>query len=126
MAENLPARREDQVPAHRPESGVPAPIPQGGNDITITNGIGGQPVRVYPKVVKVAGKAFNLDPSQLIRMIRNVTQTIGEYKQMDNPYSAYIVNSLRKARADMVSDLETHFHINWRIDETTGKCLFWM
>ena len=96
------------------------------HELAITAGIGGVPIRVSAKPVVVGGKKFNLDPAQLVRMIRNVTQTIGEYKHMDNPYSAYIIGSLRKARNDMANDLATNFHINWKIDEHTGKCLFWM
>ncbi len=59
-------------------------------------------------------------------MIKQVTQTIGEYKDRDNPYSGYVIGALRKARSDMVTDLESHFNIHWEIDEHSGKSIFYM
>ena len=87
---------------------------------------GGALVQVRSKALKIDGKVYNVDPRQLIRMIKQVTQTIGEYKSKDNPYSGYVIGALRKARSDMVSDLEHHFNILWEIDEATGRSVFYM
>jgi hypothetical protein len=83
-------------------------------------------VEPRPKSLKIAGKVHKVDYQQLIRMVKQVTQTIGEYKDRDNPYASYVIGSLRKARADMVSDLESHFGINWEINEKTGKSVFYL
>lgn len=97
------------------------------SDIVISNGNhGGAVITVRPKQISVNGKTFNIDPYQLIRMIKNITQTIGEYKSQESPYAAYVVNSLRKTRASMCDDLTHHFRIHWEIDEKTGKSKFWM
>lgn len=96
------------------------------NSVIIFQGKKQSVVQVRPKTLTVAGKKYNIDPHQLIRMIKQVTQTIGEYKDQENPYSAYVVGAMRKARSDMVSDLEHHFGIHWQIDEVTGKSVFYM
>ena len=83
-------------------------------------------IRSQKKSVSIAGQTFNTDHEALIGMIRQVTQTIGEYTEQSTLYASYMVRSLRKARADMVSDLETHFGIHWRIDEETGKSVFYI
>ena len=72
---------------------------------------------IRPKQIRKFGELVYLDPELLMRMIRRVTQNIGEYNDVDNVYAKYIVPALRKARGDMVSDLETHFRIHWRLDE---------
>ncbi|MDE2104738.1 MAG: hypothetical protein KGL39_46305 [Patescibacteria group bacterium] len=84
------------------------------------------PIQSSKKTISVAGHPFRVDHESLIRMIRQVTQTIGEYREQDTPYAAYIVNALRKARADMASDLEHFFGVHWRIDEGTGKLVFYV
>ena len=76
------------------------------------------------KTISIGGEEFNIDSDTLIRMIKQITQGIGEYKRMNNCYSRYIVSSLRKSRSDMISDLEHHFHIKWEIDSETGKSVF--
>lgn len=86
----------------------------------------GMTVLVRPKSVMISGKKHEIDPYQLMRMIKRVTQTIGEYNKVDGPYAAYIVTALRKARGDMVSDLEHHFRIHWQIDQNTGQSVFYM
>jgi hypothetical protein len=90
------------------------------------SGSRGAVVQVRSKSLKISGEVYEVDPRTLIRMIKQVTQTIGEYKDKNNPYAAYVVSALRKARSDMVSDLEHHFRINWEIDEATGKSIFYM
>jgi hypothetical protein len=76
------------------------------------------------KAIVISGKSHTLDPKQLCRIIMHTTQQIGEYKAMNNPYSAYVVNALRKARNDMVSDLEVNFNIGHRIGDN-GKSIFY-
>lgn len=99
-------------------------------DVVVYQGHPGKPhstmVHVRSKPLKVGGKIYNVDAKQLIRMIRQVTQTIGEYKERDNIYAGYVIGALRKCRSDMVSDLETHFGIHWEIDESCGQSIFYM
>lgn len=47
-------------------------------------------------------------------------------KAAGTAYAAYVVAALRKSRADMVSDLEHYFGLHWRIDEATGKSVFYI
>lgn len=84
-----------------------------------------QLVEFRSKSLKIDGKLYKVNVKQLIRMIRYVTQTIGEYKNQDNPYASYVISALRKARANMVADLENHFNITWEIDEATGRSIFY-
>ena len=101
------------------------------NDLVIYNGNplakrgGGAVVQVRAKEIMVAGKKVTLDPYQLIRMIKQVTQTIGEYKGQNNPYALYVVKGMRKIRCDMVSDLEHNFRINWQVGDD-GTSVFYM
>jgi len=76
------------------------------------------------RVIKVGGELFQIDPAQLMRMIKQITQTIGEYKAMENAYGRYIIPALRKARSDMVSDLENNFGIHWEIDASGSSRFF--
>ena len=76
------------------------------------------------KIITVGGGQFQVDADMLMRMIRQLTQQIGEYKDMDNIYSRYVIPSLRKARSDMVSDLERHFSIKWELDKQ-GQSVFY-
>ena len=86
----------------------------------------GAVVQVRSRMLTIKGKRFTVDPYQLIRIIKRVTQSIGEYRDAENPYAAYVVDGLRKARGDMVSDLENNFHIHWQIDQHTGNSVFFM
>lgn len=84
---------------------------------------GGTNVTFRSKKITINGKSFEIDPRSLIRMIKQTTQSIGEYKDQDNPYSAFIISALRKTRADMVSALENKFGIYWQIG-TSGESVF--
>jgi len=106
----------------RPNNGV-MPVKE-NNDIVIRRGSAGTIVQVRSKEVAIAGTKRMVDPYQLIRCIKRVTQTIGEYKICDDVYSAVIVGALRKARGDLVNILENEFRIHWQIDEGTGKSTF--
>lgn len=96
--------------------------------ITVAAGNGSlaTPITSTRKTVVVAGEQHKMDHEALIRMIRQLTQTIGEYRGQETPYAAYIVNALRKVRADMASDLEHYFSVHWRIDDATGKSVFYV
>lgn len=96
-----------------------------GNPLTQRTG-GNAIVQVRSKELMVAGKKRKVDPYQLIRLIKRVTQNIGEYKDNEDVYSAVIIGALRKARGDLVGILEEEFHIHWQIDETTGHSVFHM
>jgi len=93
-----------------------------GPSLAQTNGL----IVSTKKPITICGSTHRVDHESLIRMVRQVTQTIGEYNGQDTPYAAYIVGALRKARADMVSDLERYFGVHWRIDEATGKSIFYV
>jgi len=83
-------------------------------------------VQVRSKELMIAGQKRKVDPYQLIRMIKRVTQNIGEYKDSDDVYSALICGALRKARGDLVTILESEFHIHWQINQDTGESVFFM
>ena len=94
-------------------------------DVRVFNRMGEVvPVKSHSKEVCVNGKYFNMNPLELIRMVRNTTQQIGSHKVANNANSAYMVQSLRLARNQMVSDLENHFGISHVIDDH-GKSLFY-
>jgi|SRR5581483_9031980 len=69
------------------------------------------------KRVIINGEKHEVDAYQLMRFIKRITQTIGEYKNTDVPFAAYVIPALRKARGDMASTLETHFNIHWQIND---------
>lgn len=81
-------------------------------------------VRCKQEIVNVNGKKFEADPRELIRIVKSITMTIGEYKSQGNLQAEYVIPALRKARSQVVSDLETHFRITWRINDQTGKSEF--
>jgi hypothetical protein len=81
-------------------------------------------VRSPKKEIMINKEKHQVDAYQLIRMIRNVTQQIGEYKNVEHTYAAYVIPSLRKARNDMASDLVKHFGIHWSLED--GNSVFWI
>lgn len=83
-------------------------------------------IRVKKKEITIGKDKYKVDAYDLMRMIRQVTQTIGEYKEAEHTYSAYVIHGLRKVRNDMASDLETHFSIHFQIDPQTGKSIFFL
>ena len=94
------------------------------SDIYVTNGYKGQAIQVRGKKVNINGNERVVDPYELMGMIKNVTQTIGEYKNMNNAYGDFVIVGLRKIRRDMVSMLKSNFNIHWGLDE--GKTIFFM
>lgn len=76
------------------------------------------------KEIIISGKKCVVDAEQLIRMVKQVCQSIGEHKNFDNAYANYIVPALRKSRSDIVSDLEHHFGIHWKLDNE-GNSVFY-
>ena len=116
-------KHEQSLPAR--ESNVPVVV-SATESITVTNGArGGQIVRVRAREMSICGNKRMVDPYELMRMIKNVTQTIGEYKDSDNAFGDFVVTAMRKARQDMVSRLSETFHIHWGIDDN-GKTYFFM
>jgi hypothetical protein len=98
---------------------------QSNNDILIGRPSGaGAMVQVRSKQVVIGGKRIDIDPYQLIRLIKRVTQNIGEYKDLDDAYSTIVCGALRKARGDLVNILECEFHIHWQVEN--GKSIFFM
>ncbi len=89
-----------------------------------TNGLA--QVQFKGKELMIAGKKTKVNPQQLIRCIKRITQNIGEYKATEDVYSSVVVGALRKARGDLVSILESEFHINWQINSDTGESVFYM
>lgn len=96
-----------------------------GNPLA-TKSQSGALVQVRSKELMIAGKKRKVDPHQLIRIIKRVTQNIGEYKGYEDVYSAVIIGALRKARGDLVNILEDEFHIHWQISNETGESVFYM
>jgi hypothetical protein len=92
------------------------------NDIVIRKG--NNIVQIKAKEIIIAGERHKVDPYQLIRMIRRVTQNIGEYKLTEDVYSAVITGALRKARGDLVGILEKDFNIHWQIGDD-GTSIFY-
>jgi len=81
-------------------------------------------IQETPRPVVVNGEEFHLNALELARMVRNVTQQIGQHKHTGNAYSSYMLHSLRTMRNQMVSDLEHHFRIGHVIDGS-GKSVFY-
>ena len=124
--EPQPQPKKSTLVVHKPRSTGLTHI-QRNNDIVIhQGGRGGAIVQVRSKEVMIAGVKRRVDPYQLIRCIRRVTQNIGEYKMMEDIYSAIIIGALRKGRGDLVSILENEFSIHWQIEENTGASSFYM
>lgn len=118
---------------NKPETALAISKPETSDEMVVYAGSGGitnrsrgQAIQVRSKVLKISGKNHTVDPYQLMRMIKQTTQTIGEYKERDNPYASYIIAALRKARGDIASDLESHFRIHWEIDQMSGNSVFYM
>lgn len=80
-------------------------------------------IKPIKKKLEFFGTSYEMTAEELCRMIKNVTQTIGEYKGQKNPYSHIIVGALRKARRDLVTTLETEFRISYYIGDE-GQSIF--
>jgi hypothetical protein len=98
---SVPARRENNTIQVRPSADIQEAL----------------------RTVTIAGETRSVDPQQLVRLIRRVTQTIGEYTGRDDIYSAIIAKALREARGELVTVLEDSFGVHWRIEN--GKSVFW-
>lgn len=62
----------------------------------------------------------------LCRIIKNITQQIGEYKKSRDPMAErYLIPALRNARSRVVADLESLYHITWEINPETGESVFY-
>ncbi len=83
-------------------------------------------IQIRRREIQIDGKKHQADMYQLITMIKQVTQMIGDYKKENGLLGEYMISALRKARASMVSDLQTNFHVNWQINKQTGDSEFWM
>lgn len=77
------------------------------------------------KIVNIGGRKYNIDPRELMNLIRQLTRQVGEYKNQDNPYSASLLPAIRKARDNAVSQLATSFRIQWVLDRE-GNSVFTM
>jgi hypothetical protein len=82
-------------------------------------------IQTRKKSLAIEGKKFDVDPQTMMRMIKQVTRTIGEYKAMDNPMASYVTSGMRKSRDNIVADLQRYFGINWQLDEE-GNSVFYM
>lgn len=83
-------------------------------------------IKINNKDVVINGKKESVDPYQLMGLIKNVTQTIGEYKIHNNVFSYAIIVGLRKSRRELVTKLEEIFGIHWKIDKLTGESIFFI
>lgn len=82
-------------------------------------------IRSPKKNIVINKENHQVDAYGLIRIIRNLTQQIGAYKNSDNVYSAYAKDSLRTMRNNVASDLSKHFGIHWSLD-ANGNSEFWI
>lgn len=81
-------------------------------------------MRYPPRTVQVGKDVYDdVHPEELMRIIKNITQTIGEYKNQGNMHASYAIPALRKARSQVVADLEKHFKITWQAN-SDGKSEF--
>lgn len=85
---------------------------------------GGSVIKVKTKEIIIDKAKYQVDAHQLMRMIRYITQSIGEYKDANHVYSAFVIGALRKARSDMASVLENEFHIHWTLED--GQSIFYL
>lgn len=75
------------------------------------------------RTIFVGGQKCRVNPVEVIRQIKMLTQQIGQYKSDDNPMSLIIVRGLRSSRAEFVQILEQEFKIFWKIS-LTGDSIF--
>ena len=123
------------LPWSKPKSLVPASdgktqskslVPSNEEEIVI-QGVSKRPAPLVlerKKEITISGKTFTVDPYELIRLIKRVTQTIGEYKDLEDAFGVVMTAALRKARGDLVNQLQKNFSICWQIDEHTGQSIF--
>ena len=81
-------------------------------------------VQYQTKRVVIDKESYRIDAYALMQMIKKITQEIGEYKDSENPFSAYLISGLRKTRATIVQDLNTHFNIKWSLDDRGNSNFF--
>ena len=85
----------------------------------------GQVLHIKRRSIEIEGEVVHADPTDLITVIRSITQEIGDWKKLDNLMSKYKVVALRSARQAAVSDLKK-FGIHWEIEKSTGESIFYM
>lgn len=73
------------------------------------------------KLVTVGGVERSVTREEIARAVKYLTQSIGEYKQQDLLVADVIVNSLRKARQDLVMILEEKFHVTWQLIDNQSR-----
>lgn len=112
---NLPAVKEikQEIAARKPSSEVV--VRPAKRDL----------VEYRPRTIMIGKEPVRIDAKTLIRGIKQITQTIGEYKNSETAYAKFVIPGLRKVRSDMVSELEHHFGIHWEIDERSGQSVFY-
>ena len=118
--------RPSSFPAVRPARTEVAEVRH--TELVIPQGRSGGQVGtlIESRSVAVASQAeqqFEVDFETLCAAIKHVTQTIGEYKRRSNAFATYVIPALRKARRDMVADLEQYFGIHYEVDEN-GRSRF--
>lgn len=81
-------------------------------------------IKSVKKSIAINKEIHLLDAYDLIRMIRNLTQQIGELKNTDNAYAAFVGPGFRQARQQMATSLSKHFGIHWSLED--GNSIFWI
>lgn len=94
------------------------------NEIAIN--LGGSVVRIPRQDIMLDDKRYSTDPNELISMIKQITQMVGDYRKENTIFGAFMIHGLRKVRASMVATLQQHFKISWSIDKATGESVFSM
>lgn len=83
-------------------------------------------VRIPRREIVIDRQRRMTDPNELMTMIKQITQMIGDYKKENTLFSDFMISGLRKIRSSMVATLQEHFHIGWTIDRDSGESIFSM
>jgi hypothetical protein len=122
--EHLPTvQKEEHLPTVKKET-LPVKTDDFSTDVVIHQKNKSSLVQFRTRKVKIDDELFDMSAQEMIRMIKEITQTIGEYKGKENPCARYAIHALRKSRSEVVSDLEHYFKITWQLDNS-GNSTFW-
>ena len=108
----------------KPNNNNLAPV-IGSNRNTVVIGNNNRNIQIPTKNIQIHGATHKVDPEQLMNMIRYVTMVIGDLKKTDNVYSQMMLNGLRSSRREMISTLEEHFRLHWRVNDN-GESIFYL
>lgn len=76
------------------------------------------------KTIIINKEKCRVNPVEIIRHIKTITQTIGQYKSDESPLSMILVRGLRQSRSEFVQILEQEFQIHWKLDLNQNSIFF--